>query len=84
MASDKSELARLNKELGEIYDKITSIIDRHPSIMIYSGTGKEAFGESSSAICETFSMRLDYFRRQLKKINDQVPSNRKKPIKWKE
>lgn len=73
--SDKSELNKLNDELGRIWVDILSIVDKNPSIMLYFD--KDGMSQSISSFCEQYDDRVQYLRKQLRKAADKMPKGRR-------
>lgn len=83
--ANKTELREASAELQAAFDKINKIAAEHPSLMIYTksidprdGKSKVEFGESFSSIVEMAEKRIDYFRRQLSKIEDIMPKGQRR------
>lgn len=73
----KSELDKLNVELGRVLDEINHLAAKYPSIMI---ADDDNWSESFSAVAELYNDRIENYRKKLRKIANKLPKVRKKRV----
>lgn len=69
----KTQLNQASLELQEAFDKISSIAQAYPSLLIH----KDNFAYSFSKYTESFSRKLDLFRRDLNKFSENIPKSKR-------
>lgn len=73
--SDRDRLNEVIKDFDSITERLISLVPVNGSIRV--PFSKDEFSESFSSIVSMIEIKFDYYKRQLKRVSDKMPSGKK-------